>query len=356
MIHHSDTIFMARCLDLARLGAGWVAPNPMVGAVIVHENVIIGEGYHTHFGAPHAEVAAFHHVAPHKKHLLRQSTLYVSLEPCSHYGKTPPCAEAIIAHGIPRVVVACTDPNPMVAGRGIEKLRQAGIVVIEGIMAAESRQLNKAFHIFHEQQRPLVVLKFARSSNGQIAQKGTQTWLTGAMSRQLVHRWRSELAAVMVGTETALIDNPRLDNRFYFGKKPLRIVLDRQGRLPLSAHLLDGSQPTLVFTAQKSPKSIENVTFVETNFERDFLAYILKYMYEQLRINSILVEGGSKLLQSFIEANLWDEARIFTANKVFISDGTPEPKLHNARLVRSEQIGNDLLSWYENERLEGVTF
>ena len=301
---------MARCIELARGGEGNTAPNPMVGAVIVHKGKIIGEGFHRKCGEAHAEVNAVASVRDEA--LLRDSTIYVSLEPCSHYGKTPPCAELIIRKGIPRVVVGTLDPFPEVSGRGVRMLREAGIEVVTGVLEEEARALNPAFMTFQIRKRPYVYLKWAQSADGfmDIRREDASVpsvLLSSAETLRRVHRLRSEVAAIMVGTRTALLDNPSLTVRHWAGRSPVRVVLDRTLKLPVGSHLLDGAVRTLVFTAVEVESRL-NVEYVQIDFGQEVLSQVLQYLYEQ-NLNSLMVEGGAELLESFFDAGLWDEVR-----------------------------------------------
>src|ERR1035437_4673569 len=304
-------LYMSRCLQLARIAGGHVAPNPMVGAVLVCDDLIIGEGFHRHYGEAHAEPNAINSVK--NPELLKQATLYVSLEPCSYYGKTPPCADLIVSCGIPRVVIGTLDPNPKVAGKGVEILQKAGVEVTIGILEEECRELNKRFFIFHEQKRPYVLLKWAQTQDGfmdRIRADSTEPPLqiSNAITKQLTHKMRSENQAILVGANTVLLDNPSLTVRNWSGKSPIRIAIDRQGRIPLNYNLMDGSIPALVFTA-KDKLNKNRVEFVKINFDADNLKTILNEIYHR-NINSVLVEGGASILNSFIEAGLWDEENI----------------------------------------------
>lgn len=289
--------YMRRCLELAAKACGHVSPNPMVGAVLVHENRIIGEGYHRRHGGPHAEPLAIASVADSQ--LLRSSTLYVSLEPCSHYGKTPPCAQLILDKKIPRVVVGSTDPFPQVSGRGIEMLRQGGVEVIENVLKDECEQLNKRFFTFYRHRRPYIILKWAQSADGFMDierqyQDGQQaTLLSSESTRRMVHKLRSEESAIMVGTRTALLDNPSLTVRHWYGRHPLRIFIDREGLIPASHHIRDDKAPTLVYTSE---------TLLE----------ITQDLYKR-KVQSLVVEGGARLLNSFLSLGLWDEIQTETA-------------------------------------------
>jgi diaminohydroxyphosphoribosylaminopyrimidine deaminase/5-amino-6-(5-phosphoribosylamino)uracil reductase len=298
----------------------------MVGAVVVCNGRIIGEGFHRKCGEPHAEVNAIHSVR--EPGLLERSTLYVNLEPCSHYGKTPPCADLIIASRIPHVVTGSSDPNPLVAGRGIAKLRAAGCRVTGHVLEAECDRLNVRFMTFHRKHRPYVVLKWAQTSDGFIDKArdrdvvGRPTWITGWYGQTLVHKWRSEEQAIMVGTNTALADNPMLNIRRWHGHQPLRVVLDRQLRLPASLHLFDGTVPALVFTEKQYPDTAQ-ITYTAVPFDGQLPQHILGELFRR-NITSVLIEGGTQLLQTFIDAGLWDEARVFTGAVLF-GDGVKAP-------------------------------
>jgi diaminohydroxyphosphoribosylaminopyrimidine deaminase/5-amino-6-(5-phosphoribosylamino)uracil reductase len=308
-----DVLYYQRCLDLAKNGLGHVAPNPMVGAVIVANGKIIGEGYHNTFGGPHAEVNAIRSVK--NKELLKIATLYVNLEPCAHFGKTPPCADFIIENKIPRVVIGHSDPFPNVSGKGIKKLLDAGIKVDVGLLENESKLLNKRFLTFHEKKRPFVILKWAETADGFIDvirnanDKAHPTWITDELTRTLVHKWRAEEQAIIVGTNTAMFDNPKLNTRDWTGKNPVRMVLDRTLRLNTNLHLFDKSVQTIVFTEKDDANSEKNLTYRKINFEE-----IEKEIFDEcykLNIQSIIVEGGSKLINTFLKSGNWDEARVF---------------------------------------------
>lgn len=320
--------YMQRCLQLAQYGVSYVAPNPMVGSVVVCNDVIIGEGYHRHYGQAHAEPNAIHSVK--NPELLKQSTLYVSLEPCSHYGKTPPCADLIVSCGIPRVIIGTLDPNPKVSGRGVEILRKAGIEVTVGVLADECRELNKRFFIFQEQKRPYVLLKWAQTKDGFMDRKRTDRTespliISNNITKQLTHKMRAENQAILVGANTVLLDNPSLTVRNWSGKSPVRIAIDRQGRIPVDFNLLDGSIRTIVFT-EIDQVDQQNIEFVKVDFSTNCIPAVLQEIYER-NINSVLVEGGASILNSFIEAGLWDEANIEISNQS-ITDGVPAPVLN----------------------------
>ncbi|GAC1302340.1 MAG: bifunctional diaminohydroxyphosphoribosylaminopyrimidine deaminase/5-amino-6-(5-phosphoribosylamino)uracil reductase RibD [Mucilaginibacter sp.] len=313
MVEHEK--YMRRCLQLAQLGLGSVSPNPMVGAVIVYDGKIIGEGYHQKYGQAHAEVNAVNQVIgdfDNYEELLKQSTIYVSLEPCAHYGKTPPCADLIIRHQIPKVVIGCRDPFDQVNGKGIEKLQAAGVEVISGVLEKECQWLNRRFFTRVQKHRPYVILKWAQTADGFFAPADhTQLWITGPESKKLVHQWRGEEDAVLVGKHTAIIDNPQLNVRYGHGKSPVRVVLDKRLGLNKNLHLFDQSIETLVFNEVK----FENDGNVKYIALEDFDRYVPQYILYQLYlrdIQSVMIEGGAFTLNSFIEAGLWDEARIFT--------------------------------------------
>ena len=326
--------YMARCIQLARGGIGHTSPNPMVGAVVVHEGRIIGEGYHRRCGEAHAEVNAIASVREQDRPLLKDSTIYVSLEPCSHYGKTPPCAELILKTGIPRVVVGCLDPFPEVSGRGVRMLREAGVEVITGVMEAECKALNRAFMQMQTAHRPYVILKWAQSADGFLDRVRTSAEvppvvLSSAETLRRVHQLRTEVRAIMVGTRTALLDNPSLTVRHWEGPSPLRIALDRSLKIPATSHLLDGTVPTLILT-EKAAEDRANVAYVRVDFDRPLAAQVMAILAER-KMDSLLVEGGTRLLQTFIAEGLWDEARVETA-PLRLGKGVPAPRLEQAVL------------------------
>lgn len=319
MIPHEK--YMQRCIELAKLGAGSVSPNPMVGAVIVHEGRIIGEGYHQKYGQAHAEVNAINQVLAHfdnAAELLKNATIYVSLEPCAHYGKTPPCADLIIKHHIPKVVVGCRDPFEQVNGKGIEKLTEAGIEVISGILETECRWLNRRFFTRVQKQRPYIILKWAQTNDGLFAPADkSQFWITGQESRRLVHKWRSEEDAILVGKNTVAIDNPQLNTRYWPGKAPKRVVIDRRLELSNKLNIYDQSVETLIFNEVKTDIEGKIKYIALEDFERFVPQYILFQLYLQ-DIQSVIIEGGVHTLNTFIEAGLWDEARIFTGKAALV--------------------------------------
>lgn len=345
---NTDKKYMNRCLELARLGAGNVAPNPMVGAVIVHNNQIIGEGYHEKYGEAHAEVNAINAVL--NPGLLKESTIYVTLEPCAHHGLTPPCSDLIVAKQLKRVVIGTIDPFAKVAGKGIEKLKKAGIEVSLGVLEKECRELNKRFFTFHEKKRPYTILKWAETLDGfiDIERKeidfGEPTWITGEKALLRVHEIRAVEDAILIGTNTALKDNPSLTVRRCPGRNPVRVVLDRQLRLPKNLNLFDNSVKTIVFNSVQN-KEIENTLYVKIDFSKKVIPQILKELYEQ-NLLSVIVEGGKQLLESFIKKNLWDETHLFVGNKNFYR-GIRAPKF-SGEIYASENLDSDKFLIYRN--------
>jgi diaminohydroxyphosphoribosylaminopyrimidine deaminase / 5-amino-6-(5-phosphoribosylamino)uracil reductase len=344
--------FMRRCLELAENGKGMVQPNPMVGCVIVSAGKIIGEGWHEKFGEAHAEVNAINSIVD--KSLIPGSKAFVSLEPCSHYGKTPPCADLLIEHKISEVIIGCVDTFSQVAGKGIERLKAAGIKVSTGVLEQKARELNQRFFTFHEKKRPYIILKYAQTADGFIDKlrpegslKGIQNRISGAQAKRLTHKWRSEESAILVGTNTALNDNPMLNVREWHGKQPLRLVVDRNLNLPGHIHLFDNSIPTIVFTEKEAEKKY-NLNYKVVDFKA-LPASICKELFNN-NIQSVIIEGGKKLLDSFLAANLWDEARIFVS-PVFWHEGLKAPMLPSSNLIAFEKVGNDNLFIFKNDAL-----
>lgn len=341
---------MSRAIELAKLGMGRVAPNPMVGCVIVHNGLIIGEGYHRKYGEAHAEVNAINSVK--KPSLLCESTIYVTLEPCSHFGKTPPCADLIVEKGIPRVIVGTVDTNEKVSGRGLERLKNAGIEVITGILEEECDRMNRRFLTVHEKKRPYIILKWAQTEDGFIDRSreeeefGQPTWITNDLSRIAVHKMRSDEAAILVGTNTALKDNPSLTVRYWNGNHPLRMVLDRKGILPESCALLDQSTETIVFTETELP-SKPNLEYVRIDFGPGMLEAI-NVVLSSRGIQSLLVEGGKALLESYMNEGLWDEARVYVGNTRFGS-GIKAPET-DWILDREEALDDSLMRIFYRKR------
>lgn len=325
---------MQRCLELAAMGRGMVAPNPMVGCVIVCDDLIIAEGYHQQYGGNHAEINALNQVRCPEK--LSGATMYVNLEPCSHYGKTPPCTEAILKHRIPRIVIGNIDPNPQVAGQGIKKLRDAGCEVTVDVLREACCSLNKRFLTFQTKKRPYIILKWAQTSDGFIDvlrypdMEARPTWITGEEERCLVHKWRSEESAIMAGPHTVQADNPSLNLRHFSGRDPLRIIPDRRLELSGNLNILDGESPTLIITEQQPPADRPNLRYLRVP-SLDDLNNVLHELYQQ-QILSVFVEGGAQLLGSFLSSGLWDEARIFTGLQEF-GKGVPAPKTPQGTLI-----------------------
>jgi len=343
MISHD--VLMNRGIALANFGNGNTAPNPMVGCVIVHNGIIIGEGYHEMYGKAHAEPNAITSVK--NQALLQESTLYVNLEPCAHWGKTPPCTEIIIEKKIPRVIVGCVDTYSKVAGKGIEQLRKAGVEVTVGVLEQECRDLNKRFFTFHEKHRPYIYLKWAQTLDGFIDIKRTSLLeakpmnITDELCRRLVHKWRSQEAAVMVGTNTALLDDPSLTTRVWPGKNAVRIVIDKQLRLPNTLHLFDQSVKTFVFT-QKEVNNKPNLTYI--TLPEITIEAMLQALFHH-KIQSVIVEGGAQLLQSFIDAGVWDDAGVFIGSQS-IGSGVRAPVLQQS-YYKQETWGNSQLLLYK---------
>ncbi|OYU82118.1 MAG: riboflavin biosynthesis protein RibD [Flavobacterium sp. BFFFF1] len=323
--------YIKRCIQLAKNGFGSTYPNPMVGCVIVHNGLIIGEGWHQKAGEPHAEVNAIRSVKDQT--LLKESTIYVSLEPCSHFGKTPPCCDLIIAKDIPNIVVGTVDPFAKVAGEGIRRLKEAGKNVTLGVLQQECAELNKRFFTFHNKNRPYIILKWAETTDGFIAPesklKQQPVWITNAFSRQMVHRWRSEEQAILIGTQTAIDDNPSLTTREWAGKNPLRIVVDSHGRIPKENHIFDNQAKTTVLSA------------AEINFEENIPAQIAECLFKN-HIQSVIIEGGRQTIQTFIDSGMWDEARIFKGNKTF-EKGLKSPVITGTIMSKQTILEDELL-------------
>lgn len=340
---------MKSCLELAVLGAGSVSPNPMVGCVIVHDEIIIGKGFHEKYGQAHAEVNAINSVK--NSDLLKESTLYVTLEPCAHYGLTPPCSNLIIEKQISRVIIGTIDPFAKVAGRGIEKMIKAGIDVQVGILESDCRELNKRFFTFHEKKRPYIFLKWAQTKDGFIDTTRTEqnfgepTWITGKEALVRVHKMRAVEDAIMVGTNTAQKDNPSLTVRHCEGKNPVRLVLDQNLRLDKTLNIFDNSVKTLVFNSEKN-EEVKNTVFIKINFNKNIVPQVLKELHS-LNLQSVIIEGGKQLLETFIKHRIWDEAWIFEGQKCF-RNGIKAPKLQ-AKLIKEQMFGDDKLSVYKNE-------
>ena len=340
-----DNLFMQRVVELAALGKGKVSPNPLVGCVIVYNDKIIGEGYHKKYGDAHAEVNAIISIAEENKVFLNESTVYVSLEPCSHFGKTPPCADLLIKENVKKVVICNSDPNPLVNGKGIQKLKDAGIEVEIGLLQNEGRELNKRFFKYIEKKRPFIILKWAETADGFLAKKDfSSKWISNDLSRLLVHKMRAEEDAVMVGTNTTLHDNPTLNVREWAGRNPVRIVIDKNLRLSNDLKIFDQSQKTICFNFLKEEK-VENLHYVKLNNTDNIIPEIISHLFSE-KIQSLIIEGGAQLLQSFIDLNLWDEIYLFKSEQIF-TDGILAPKF-NGRLINIKDLDGDTLFFYTN--------
>jgi diaminohydroxyphosphoribosylaminopyrimidine deaminase/5-amino-6-(5-phosphoribosylamino)uracil reductase len=340
--------YIKRCIELAKNGLGTTYPNPLVGCVIVYENKIIGEGWHKKSGEAHAEVIAIESVQ--NKELLSSSTLYVSLEPCSHFGKTPPCADLILKYKIPNVVIGTIDPNSKVAGKGIQKLKDSGVNVTFGILEKECNELNKRFFTFHRKSRPFIILKWAESSDGFISPKNRSeekpVWISNEYSRQLVHKWRSEEQSILVGTQTIIDDNPSLTVRDWTGENPIRVIIDKENNVDSSKNVFDNQAKTIVFSSKEVNSNSETIQNIKIDFDINSTQTIVEKLYEN-NIQSIIIEGGSKTIQSFIDANIWDEARVFNG-EIKLHDGTKAPEFKKAIYSKS-YLKKDTLLTYRND-------
>lgn len=337
--------YMTRCLELAGLGHGYVRPNPLVGAVLVYNDKIIGEGFHELFGGAHAEVNCIKNVSEQHRKFIPFSTLYVSLEPCAHFGKTPPCTDLIIANKIKKVVIGTRDPFSEVNGRGVEKLVAAGIHVIENVLESECKLLNKRFFTFHKFKRPYIVLKWAQSSDLKIASENSSNLkISNPVSEMIVHKWRSLEHAILVGTRTALLDNPELTNRQWYGTNPIRLVLDRNLDIPAHSKIYNNCSRTIIINETKEGED-SNIIFKKLS--GNIISELLKYCFQE-NIQSIFIEGGATTLQRFIDSNLWDEAKIITNKLMKIPGGLDAPKLSNYKKSNSFNLLNDEVSIYCN--------
>lgn len=349
--------FMQRCLQLAKNGIGKTRPNPSVGAVIVHENLIIAEGFTSPFGGNHAEVNAIESVK--NKSILKQATIYVTLEPCAHYGNTPPCADLLVKHQFKKVVIGCLDTNALVAGKGVARLKAAGIDVIVGVMETECKEHHKRFFTVQNKKRPFVILKWAVSKDGFIAplhkNERKSIFISNEYSRQIVHKLRSKEHAILVGTNTVLDDNPSLDTRSWFGENPVRIILDQHLRIPHNSLVYNGSVKTIFIinnskenelkVANLLSKRISNICFETIDFTQNVAVEVCNILQKHA-IQSIIIEGGSQTLQTFINANIWDEAHVFRSNLV-LTEGVKQPILNG--LFSSQNIKDDVLKIYKND-------
>ncbi len=330
-------IYMKRCIEIAKNGLSAAMPNPSVGAVIVHNNVIIGEGFTSEYGGNHAEVNAINSVKD--KSLLSESTIYVSLEPCSHFGKTPPCCNLIIDSKIPNVVIGTLDSNKKVAGTGIEMLKKSGINVIVSVLEQECRESNIRFFTFHEKKRPYVVLKWAESQNGCIAPlnrvEKKPVWITNEYSRQLAHKWRSEEQAILVGTQTVVDDNPKLDVRDWVGKNPIRVILDQNSRIPKDSFIFDNQSETIL------------ISKTDIDFNLNIAKQICDLLFEK-NIQSIIIEGGTRTLQTFIDTHIWDEARVFKGT-IFFENGKKAPNINHKIESITRILDDELLIYKQHD-------
>lgn len=345
--------YIQRCLELAKKGIGTTRPNPSVGAVIVCKNKIIGEGFTSPYGGPHAEVNAINSVQ--NQDLLKEATIYVTLEPCSHHGKTPPCADLIINKEIPNIVIGCVDTNSLVAGKGIERLKKAGRNVTVGVCKEACKEHHKRFFTVQNKKRPYVILKWAETKDGFIApltkEEQKPVWISNQYSQQLVHKWRSEEHAILVGTNTVIADNPSLTVRSWSGNNPIRIVIDKTLRISTEATVFDGNIKTIIITEKKEDKrekrkEKQNVIYETIDFSSQIAKQICEVLHKH-QIQSVIIEGGAQTLQTFINENLWDEAKVFIGD-INIKEGVKRP-VFNAKLSSEEKIDNDILRIYRND-------
>ena len=343
-------VYIKRCLELAKNGIGTARPNPSVGAVVVYNNKIIGEGYTSSYGGNHAEVNAINSVID--KELLKQATIYVTLEPCAHFGKTPPCADLIVKHQIKNVVIGCVDTNSLVAGKGIERLEKAEINVTVGVLGDECKEHHKRFFTVQNKKRPYIILKWAETSDGFIApltkDEQKPVWISNQYSQQLVHKWRSEEQAILVGTNTVIADNPSLTVRSWSGNNPVRIVLDKNSRIPKNATVFDGNVKTIVLVekTEKREERKEELIFEQIDFSSRVAQQICEVLQKH-NIQSVIIEGGLQTLQTFIDADLWDEARVFIGRSEF-KEGVESPVI-KGELKKKENIESDVLKTYIND-------
>lgn len=357
-----DETYMQRCIELAQKGAGSVAPNPMVGAVLVHNGQIIGEGWHERYAEAHAEVNCLGQAVQNgQTDKFQQSTLYVSLEPCAHFGKTPPCSDLIIKHKIPKVVIGCRDPFVEVDGKGIEKLKAAGVETVVDVLKEECMELNKRFFTFHKQHRPYIILKWAQTGDGKMAPLNPppvgggknidsavqRLLISNDLTNRLVHKWRSEESSILVGTNTALMDDPQLTNRYWPGKQPIRLVLDKELKLPITLQLFNDAAKTIVFNNLKDSEE-GNIQYYRISKDGNAVEQIVDALY-QLKIQSVIAEGGAQLLQGFIDAGLWDEARVIENSSLKIEKGLNAPQIKNVLLQKIETIQTDTISYYTKQ-------
>ena len=340
-----DHIYMHRCLSLAQLGAGTVAPNPMVGAVLVYENRIIGEGYHKKFGEAHAEVNCIRSVNASDQRLISKATLYVSLEPCAHFGKTPPCTDLIIQHKIPKVVIGCRDPFNQVNGKGIQKLQDADVQVVVNVLEKECIDINKRFFLFYSEHRPYIILKWASTSDGKIAgTDGRRLFISQDLTNRIVHKWRSEETGILAGTQTILLDNPELTTRLWPGTSPVRLILDLNLVIPVTYRIYNHEVKTVIFNSVKHDDD-GNLLYYQVTKDVSIVQQIINALF-QMKIQSVLVEGGARLLQSFLDESMWDEARVITNTELRIMDGLKAPELLHGQKISEENCLTDTIEYF----------
>jgi len=347
----SDELYVKRCLELAEMGNGSVSPNPLVGCVIVSGGKIIGEGYHKKYGQAHAEVNAINAVlekyGDQAPVLLKEATVYVSLEPCAHFGKTPPCADLLIRHQVKKVVIGTRDPFEDVNGKGIERLQNAGIEVISGVLENECRYVNRRFFTRVTQQRPYIILKWAATANGYFAANNTvQQWISGPLAKKLVHKWRTEEDAVLVGKYTAIIDNPQLSAREWPGKNPVRLLIDRNLEVDTTSLLYNDAAKTIIFNELKTDV-IKNIHYVSMEDMQYYLPQKIAYQLYLMDIQSVIIEGGAHILNQFISSGLWDEARVFTSSTSW-DNGIFAPQI-NGKITDISNVDKDKLTLYQNQ-------
>jgi diaminohydroxyphosphoribosylaminopyrimidine deaminase/5-amino-6-(5-phosphoribosylamino)uracil reductase len=347
----SDEFYIRRCLELAEIAIGNVSPNPMVGCVIVENGRIIGEGYHQKFGEAHAEPnaikAVFEKYGDEAENLLKAATAYVNLEPCAHFGKTPPCADLFVKHQIKKVVIGNRDPFTGVNGKGIEKLENAGIDVVHGVLNDECREFNRRFFTRIEKQRPFIILKWAQTANGYFAiNDGQQKWISSGLAKRLAHKWRTEEDAILIGKQTAIIDNPQLTSREWPGKNPVRLVIDKHLQVPLTNNVYNKDAKTIIFNEIKTDV-IDNIHYIQMEDMQFYLAQKIAFQLYLMDIQSVIIEGGANILNQFLNADLWDEARIFTSSDSW-DHGIAAP-IFNGKLQEETKIGTDKLSIYTNK-------
>jgi len=347
----SDEFYIKRCLELAALAIGNVNPNPMVGCVIVANNKIIGEGYHQQFGEAHAEPNAiksvFERYGDEAGDLLKLATAYVNLEPCAHFGKTPPCADLFVKHQLKKVVIGNRDPFSGVDGKGIQKLKNAGIEVFSGVLDDECKFFNRRFFTRIEKQRPFIVLKWAQTANGYFATiDGHQKWISGGLAKRIAHKWRTEEDAILIGKQTAIMDNPQLTTREWPGKNPVRLVIDKNLEIHSSNHIFNDEAKTIIFNESKTDVA-GNIHYIQMEDMQFYLPQKIAFQLYLMDIQSVIIEGGANILKQFLNSSLWDEARIFTSKNSWTS-GVPAPII-NGDLVEEIQVGTDKLSIYINQ-------